>query len=49
QAHQGTGLGLAIAKDYTELHQGTISVESELEKGTTFTVTIPIIKAAASS
>ncbi|MEL7076631.1 MAG: HAMP domain-containing sensor histidine kinase [Cyanobacteria bacterium J06582_2] len=48
QAHQGTGLGLAIAKDYTELHQGTISVESELEKGTIFTVTIPITKAEAS-
>ncbi|MEO1801160.1 MAG: HAMP domain-containing sensor histidine kinase [Cyanobacteria bacterium J06629_2] len=48
QAHQGTGLGLAIAKDYTELHQGTISVESELEKGTTFTVTIPITKKTAS-
>ncbi|HEY9771333.1 MAG TPA: HAMP domain-containing sensor histidine kinase [Coleofasciculaceae cyanobacterium] len=38
---QGTGLGLAIAKQYTELHQGAITVESELEVGTTFTVTIP--------
>ena len=38
---QGTGLGLAIAKQYVELHQGTISVDSELEIGTTFTVTIP--------
>ena len=38
---QGTGLGLAIAKQYTELHQGEIVVESELEVGTTFTVIIP--------
>lgn len=38
---QGTGLGLAIAKQYVELHRGRIAVESELEKGTTFTVTIP--------
>lgn len=38
---QGTGLGLTIAKQYTELHQGKIAVESELKRGTTFTITIP--------
>lgn len=37
----GTGLGLAISKQYVEIHRGTISVHSELNVGTTFTVTIP--------
>ena len=41
-SYQGTGLGLAIAKEYIELHNGSISVESELDVGTTFTVTIPV-------
>lgn len=41
QGFPGTGLGLAIAKEYSELHQGAIAVESELEVGTTFIVTIP--------
>jgi len=43
QNYQGTGLGLAIAKEYAEFHQGTISVESELEVGTTFMVKIPML------
>ncbi len=37
----GTGLGLAIAKHCTDLHQGTLSIVSEIGVGTTITVTIP--------
>lgn len=38
---QGTGLGLHIVVKYLELMNGTISVQSELNRGTTFTITIP--------
>jgi two-component system NtrC family sensor kinase len=38
---KGTGLGLAISYGITEEHNGTIEFESELGKGSTFTVVIP--------
>ena len=38
---QGTGIGLNIAKNHLENIGGTISFESEEQKGTTFTITIP--------
>jgi len=39
---EGTGLGLALARRLVELHGGTLSLASELGKGSTFTFTIPV-------
>ncbi|NJL94744.1 MAG: ATP-binding protein [Anaerolineae bacterium] len=40
---EGTGLGLSIVKAIVEQHGGSISVESELEKGTRFLLDLPIM------
>jgi signal transduction histidine kinase len=39
----GTGLGLVITKESIELHAGEITVESQLNQGTTFTVRVPYL------
>lgn len=40
----GTGLGLTIVQQCVQMHKGTVSIESELYKGTTVTVTLPLSK-----
>lgn len=39
---KGSGIGLSLAKAFVELHEGSLSVVSELGKGSVFTVSIPI-------
>jgi len=41
QHHEGTGLGLSLVYRLVELHGGSISVESEVDKGSRFTVSLP--------
>ena len=43
---KGSGIGLSLAKAFVELHGGTIAVESTLNKGSVFTVTLPLVHVA---
>ncbi|MDE5996918.1 MAG: substrate-binding domain-containing protein, partial [Muribaculaceae bacterium] len=46
---KGSGIGLSLAKAFVELHGGSIEVESELNKGSVFVVTLPIVHIAETS
>jgi signal transduction histidine kinase/DNA-binding response OmpR family regulator len=42
RTHEGSGIGLALALALTELHGGTITVDSAVGRGSTFTVSVPL-------
>jgi signal transduction histidine kinase len=41
---KGSGIGLAIAQKIIDSHRGNIDVESEVGKGTTFTIKLPLVQ-----
>ncbi|MDB6125499.1 MAG: integral rane sensor hybrid histidine kinase, partial [Pedosphaera sp.] len=47
--YQGVGIGLSLVKELTEVQGGKVSVASQEGKGTTFTVSLPFLKAEASA
>ncbi len=46
---KGTGLGMGIAREIMTRHQGSITVESELGRGTTFALRLPVLQKATLS
>ena len=40
--YEGTGLGLSITKELAEIHGGSLKLESELDVGTSVTITLPL-------
>ncbi len=42
RTHEGTGIGLALVYELMKLHSGSVSVQSEIGEGTTFTLRLPL-------
>ncbi|HEX4284840.1 MAG TPA: ATP-binding protein, partial [Terracidiphilus sp.] len=42
RSHEGSGIGLALVQELVEMHGGSIRAESQLDRGSTFTVTVPL-------
>lgn len=47
--NQGSGIGLSITKEFVQLHNGTIRVESEPDKGSCFIVNLPLMAISVNS
>jgi signal transduction histidine kinase len=47
--HRGAGLGLSLVRSFVELHHGTVTIESEVGRGTTVTCAFPLDQAAERS
>lgn len=45
RTHEGSGIGLALVQELVKLHGGTIQVDSQVNEGTQFTITLPTGKA----
>jgi signal transduction histidine kinase len=48
RGYEGMGLGLYIVKQFTEFLGGSVEAESAIAKGSTFTVTLPVMLQASS-